>query len=350
MSCISKTKVISQAIADDTELLAEIFDEVTSCIIALDRHGLVVKANHSAEKLLGQELIGKRWSNVVNTCFAPRADDGNEVSLTNGRKVLVSTKPLSVGQLIVLTDVTTTRQLQARIGHMERLSSLGRMAASLAHQIRTPLQAAMLYASNLGNKSITASARAIFGRKLMDRLVDLENQVRDILLFAKSGEHVAENVEITTLVDSIRKGADGIMARNGATFEVRTDEPPMKVVANSIALASAINNLISNAVEAGANRVVLDVRKCEQEVVLKIADNGKGMSTELVQKSFEPFFTTKSNGTGLGLAVVSSVIKAHQGNISVMSAEGKGTCFTITLPLATINKAPCEEHGLSRAA
>lgn len=99
------------------------------------------------------------------------------------------------------------------------------------------------------------------------------------------------------------------------------------------ALASAISNLVSNAVEANAKKLILDVQRQNTNVVIKVADNGKGMSQEVVQKIFEPFYTTKSNGTGLGLAVVNSVIKAHQGNIGLVSEVGKGTCFTITIPL-----------------
>ena len=89
------------------------------------------------------------------------------------------------GQLIVITDLTETRQLQARVSHMQRLSSLGKMVASLAHQIRTPLSAAMLYASNLTRKGLGQEAQTQFANKLTDRLKELESQVNDMLLFAK---------------------------------------------------------------------------------------------------------------------------------------------------------------------
>lgn len=333
MSCISRTKVMPAVIAGDAELLTEIFNEVTSGLVVIDRHGLVAKVNASATLFLGKDLVGQKWALVVKQFFAPQDDDGNEVSLKDGRRVLVATKPLSIGQLVVLTDVTTTRNLQARVSHMERLSSLGRMAASLAHQIRTPLSAAMLYAANLGNKCLTESARNTFSRKLVDRLTDLENQVRDILLFARTGDKIAEKLEVTDLINSIKTGAEGTLIKSGAHLVVRMDEPPMEIIGSSTALASAVNNLINNAVEAGATQVLLDVRKDARQVTLKIADNGSGMGQELTAKSFEPFYTTKSNGTGLGLAVVRSVVEAHQGQIGVVSAQGRGTCFTITLPL-----------------
>ena len=161
----------------------------------------------------------------------------------------------------------------------------------------------------------------------------MENQVRDILLFARTGDKIAEKLEVTDLINSIKTGAEGTLIKSGAHLVVRMDEPPMEIIGSSTALASAVNNLINNAVEAGATQVLLDVRKDARQVTLKIADNGSGMSQELTAKSFEPFYTTKSNGTGLGLAVVRSVVEAHQGQIGVVSAQGRGTCFTITLPL-----------------
>lgn len=332
-----------KSIAGDTELLSEVFNQVTSAIIVLDKKGFIVKANDCACEMFGVSLVQDKWLRIVREYFAPQADDGHEVSLNDGRKILVSTKPLSVGQLVVLTDVTPTRRLQERVGHMERLSSLGRMAASLAHQIRTPLSAAMLYAANLGNRTLSEQARNAFSHKLMDRLTDLENQVRDILLFAKSGEHVVDRVEVSELVESVRNSSDGMLSRNNAQLDIRSDEPPMEIIANKTALASAMSNLIANALEAGAKHLFIDVSHSANEVIIKIADNGKGMNQEIVSQIFEPFYTTKSNGTGLGLAVVKSVVSAHQGKIGLVSELGKGTCFTIAIPLAGENELTIEK-------
>lgn len=320
-------------VVNDTELLSEVFNAVTSAIVVVDKKGTIVKVNACATEMFGADMVNEKWFKIVKNYFAPKADDGHEVSLKDGRKLLVSTKPLSVGQLVVLTDVTVTRRLQERVGHMERLSSLGKMAASLAHQIRTPLSAAMLYAANLTNKGLSELAKQNFIHKLMDRLTDLENQVRDILLFAKSSENIVDKLEVEDLVSAIESGTDGILTRNNVSMDVRMVDEELVIIANKTALASAISNLVSNAVEANAKKLILDVQRHNTNVVIKVADNGKGMSQEVVQKIFEPFYTTKSNGTGLGLAVVNSVIKAHQGNIGLVSEVGKGTCFTITIPL-----------------
>jgi two-component system, sensor histidine kinase FlrB len=325
----------NSTIAGDTELLSEVFNQVTSAIIVIDKKGFIVKANECACEMFGISLVNEKWLTVVREHFAPQADDGHEVSLNDGRKILVSTKPLSVGQLVVLTDLTTTRRLQERVGHMERLSGLGRMAASLAHQIRTPLSAAILYAANIANRTLNENARLTFCHKLMDRLSDLENQVRDILLFAKSGEQIVDHVDFSELVESIKISSDGILARNNAKLDVRMDNISMDVIANKTSFVSAVTNLVSNSLEAGAKHLFIDVSRDKNEAILKIADNGKGMPKEVMNQIFEPFYTTKSNGTGLGLAVVKSVVSAHQGKIGLVSELGKGTCFTIAIPLAT---------------
>ena len=113
--------------------------------------GRVQECNPTAIDLLGEPLEGESWLNVIQRVFAPRFDDGHEVSLKDGRRVSIATRSLAgePGQLIVLTDMTETRALQERLSRHQRLSALGKVSASLAHQIRTPLSAAMLYGEHL---------------------------------------------------------------------------------------------------------------------------------------------------------------------------------------------------------
>ncbi|WP_446539680.1 histidine kinase dimerization/phospho-acceptor domain-containing protein [Shewanella surugensis] len=117
-------------------------------------------------------LVGKSWRQVIKQAFLPKNDDGYEVSLRSGRRVSIAIRPLTPepGQLIVLTDLTETRQLQKNVSHLQRLSALGKMVATLAHQIRTPLAAAILYAENLSHNNIGSEIRERFQQKLMDRL------------------------------------------------------------------------------------------------------------------------------------------------------------------------------------
>ena len=172
----------------ELELYKEIFEKEPSAVIVIDERGVIKKANESALQMLNVEkLEGRKWFEVINEGFRPQKDDGQEISTVSGKKLQVLTRPLAHGQLIEMTDQTATRELTDKVHHMERLSSLGRMAASLAHQIRTPLSAAILYAANLGNAKLPVQSRALFQKKLMSRLEALEAQVSDILMYARSG-------------------------------------------------------------------------------------------------------------------------------------------------------------------
>jgi len=112
-----------------------------------------------------EALEGRKWYQVIDEVFRPQKDDGQEISTVDGKRLQVSTKPLSLGQLVQMTDQTETRKLTDKLNHMERLSSLGKMAASLAHQIRTPLSAAILYAANLGNQKLPLASRNHYVRR-----------------------------------------------------------------------------------------------------------------------------------------------------------------------------------------
>src|SRR5690606_34713 len=156
-------------------------------VVVLDGRGVVREANPAARELLGEPLEGQLWRELIRERFAPRDDDYHEVSLRSGRRVSLATRSLQgePGQIILLTDLTETRRLQAQLARNERLSALGRMVASLAHQIRTPLSTALLYASHLNQPELTATHRQRFSQRLKDRLQAIELQVRDMLLFAK---------------------------------------------------------------------------------------------------------------------------------------------------------------------
>ena len=169
--------------------LQHVIDVMPTGMIMLDGNGIVVKMNDTAQHLLDEPILGQPWFDVIKRSFKPRADDWHEVSLKDGRRVKLEITTLGgqPGQLIMITDLTETRLLQDKLGQLQRLSSLGRMVSKLAHQIRTPLSAAMLYGANLRNKKLNDDARVNFQDKLMLRLHDLEQQVNDMLLFAKSG-------------------------------------------------------------------------------------------------------------------------------------------------------------------
>ena len=319
-------------------------------VIVIDGKGIVRQANEQAKALLGEPLEEEVWRRIITRSFKPRADDGHEVSLVDGRRVKLSITPLEnePGQLIVITDLTETRQLQARVSHMQRLSSLGKMVASLAHQIRTPLSAAMLYASNLTRKGLRQEAQEQFANKLTDRLKELESQVNDMLLFAKSGEEqVVSNITLSELLTSVEGSAQTMTVQAHQTLGFSGFEQEVSITGNLTALQGALLNLIHNAsqVTPKGELVAVDASVSGNRLNIAVTDKGPGVPEGLKHKIFEPFFTTKNNGTGLGLAVVKSVVNAHNGTLSVFNTPEGGACFSVTLPCkASTQSSPTLTH------
>lgn len=317
--------------------MQQVIDVMPTGMIMLDGNGIVVKMNNMAQQLLDEPILGQAWFNVIKRSFKPRADDWHEVSLNDGRRVKLEITALGdqPGQLIMITDLTETRLLQDKLGQLQRLSSLGRMVSKLAHQIRTPLSAAMLYGANLRNKKLTETARESFQNKLVSRLQDLEQQVNDMLLFAKSGKQaVVEPVSINKLIEQAKQAIEPQTLQAGATVNLHFCKQDCEILGNATALSGAIQNLIHNSLTVIKSDAVVDISAyCKDEhAYISVRDNGQGISAELADKIFEPFYTSRSQGTGLGLAVVKSVTNAHQGEVRLLSQPGEGAHFCLKIP------------------
>ncbi|RMV15789.1 sensor histidine kinase [Pseudomonas savastanoi] len=315
--------------------LQNLLDLLPGGVIVIDGMGVVREANPAAIDLLGQPLLGMLWRHVISRCFAPREDDGHEVSLKDGRRLSIATRSLDAepGQLVLLNDLTETRRLQEQLARHERLSSLGRMVASLAHQIRTPLSAAMIYASHLTEQELPVETQQRFAARLKDRLHELEHQVRDMLVFARGELPLTDRLTPVALFQALQNAA--VTHVQGVPVRWQCDSIEGELLCNRDTLVGSLLNLIENAIQASAGRTLLKVHVYSRGNVLRIcfSDNGSGMDKAALARIGEPFFTTKTTGTGLGLAVVTAVSRAHQGGVHYLSRVGRGTCAIVSLPL-----------------
>ena len=315
--------------------LQSLLDLLPGGVIVIDGQGVVREANPVARALLGQPLVGMLWRQVIARNFAPRGDDGHEISMKDGRRLSIATRSLhgEPGQLILLTDLTETRRLQDQLARHERLSALGRMVASLAHQIRTPLSAALLYASHLNEQVLPAEQQQRFAGRLKERLHELENQVRDMLIFARGELPLPDRLAPQALFDSLRAAAEAHLA--GMAVRWQCDAQYGELLCNRDTLVGTVLNLIDNAIQAGGREARLKIHfyRRGNQLRLSVSDDGPGMDAATLARLGEPFFTTKTTGTGLGLAVVKAVTKAHQGQLLLQSRAGRGTCVIISLPL-----------------
>lgn len=324
---------------DEKERLANrlqsLLDLLPGGVIVIDGQGRVREANPVALGLLGAPLEGALWREVIARSFSPRSDDGHEISLKDGRRVSIATRSLNIepGQLVLLTDLTETRRLQEQLARHERLSALGRMVASMAHQIRTPLSSALLYASHLEQGGLSAEHQQRFAGRLKDRLNELEHQVRDMLVFARGDLPLEDRLTPAELLAALRVAAETQL--EGIAVRWQCDAYAGALLCNRDTLVGALLNLIENALQAATGDTRLKIHLFSRGAVLRlsISDNGAGIDAATLARVGEPFFTTRATGTGLGLAVVNSVARAHSGALALRSRPGRGTCATLQLPL-----------------
>ena len=313
-------------------------------VVVLDSSGRISECNPAAIDLLGEPLQGELWRDVILRSFAPRKDDGHEVSLRDGRRISISTRNQGGdGQIILLTDQTETRRLQSQLSRHERLSAMGKMMSALAHQIRTPLSAAMLYAGHLCNSKLDDTKRQQFSEKICNRLNNIERQVQDMLVFAKGELPLKDVITVNELQVALAEAMEVPLMTTNSLALWHNDCGEHLIQCNREALIGALLNLVNNAIQAVERNAKLriaftftqpKIANENPQLMIAVCDSGPGIPADILPNLGELFVTTKAQGTGLGLAVVKAVARAHQGHFSLQSTQGQGTCASLFMPFA----------------
>ena len=211
----------------------------------------------------------------------------------------------------------------------ERLACIGEMTARFAHQVRTPLASAMLYTAQIDRNSPQQRRVA---EKISARLNDIGRMVNDMLGFAAGTRRSRELVRVHDLLTSVQLAIETQLTSK-TDLRVAMDDVTLQIAANRDALKGALLNLVINAMQACGEpaKIVLSAIREEDAVAIAVTDNGPGIAASVLPHLFEPFFTTRPQGTGLGLAVVLAVARAHDGDVSV-DTSANGTRFTLRLP------------------
>ena len=320
----------------------QLFESMPVGVLLLSEEGVVVMGNPVAERLFDFPLTGKSWASIVPLSFRPQEDDGHDVSMVTGRRVRVETASLGnvPGQLVILVDLTEAYLLQKKLNHHERLSNMGTMVAALAHQIRTPLSSATLYAGHLQKPSLAPAMRQNFANKLVDRLAKIEKQIRDMLIFSRSEIKLDETVSIAAFIEELVGHCQEISEQKNMQFDSDGEDllATDYIQCNKETLLGALLNLLNNAIDAQPEDSIvrLNWHSDEGSIILTFKDRGVGMSKEHLEHVQEGFVTTKQHGTGLGLMVVKAIARAHHGQFEIDSIEGAGTTASLTLPLVRV--------------
>lgn len=320
-----------------SERLSLLLNALPAGVVVLDGTATITEANPAARDMFGADLLGKHWGDVTRCHLEPTVTIGEW--LLGERRVSVAESALAAagGKLLLVHDVTAAHRMKTELERNQRLAAMGEMAAALAHQLRTPLAAALLYTANLGKPELPEDARAKFADKATSQLRRLERLIQDVLLFAR-GESIGRDVmPAGDLLLEAAHTVEPLMREHGIDFEFRDDCGGAVIVGGRKALFGAIVNLLENAMQAtpAGGKICLS-GSCEADCVrISVRDSGSGISPELQARIFEPFFTTRGLGTGLGLAIALGVARAHGGGIDLHSESGAGSEFVITLPVAS---------------
>lgn len=230
--------------------------------------------------------------------------------------------------LLLVEDVTRMQQLEQTINKEEQLAIIGRMSASLAHEIRNPI------ASLSGAVQLLSEQKDSRLHKIILREVNRINELVDLFLQSARSQHLT--LEHTNVVSSILEIVEALQ-HDPRTQSVEISVGDLSYTSFEIDVAKfrqIVWNLLLNSVQASPNgHVVLNSEDKDGQYILQIIDDGKGIAPNDLDKVMDPFFTTRAGGTGLGLFVVQQIVQAHKGTVNIQSTEGEGTIVTLVFPL-----------------
>lgn len=350
--------------------LQAVFDSIADGVVVYDHNGLVQHRNHVCPSMFPQEtLAGRHCRDLFHPetasspkhCPVERALAGERVEIsmtshTNSGKIRyfdVTATPIEdvhAGRsraLIFLRDVTEKRRHEFQLMQTEKMSSIGVLAAGVAHEINNPLTSVAGYAEALLRRfrdedSLTSDPRLEDFSKYLQVIIRESYRCKGIidclLSFSRKSDGSVGSVDINQILHEILE-----LVRHKSRYdkiEIRTDlqETLPTVTGDPGGLRQVFMNLLLNAHQAitGSGVVEISTRQNDGESVsVRISDSGCGISKEAIDQIWDPFFTTKDpgEGLGLGLAVTYNIVKRHRGEISVESTIGKGTTFTVRIPL-----------------
>jgi two-component system NtrC family sensor kinase len=358
--------------AAELELLKEfnesIVESVNIGLLAVDLEGRVTRCNSSLEEMLGiqrEEAIDKHVEELFAEDFAETLQQvlgGERWRLTELRNIYKmhtathSGRPLIVniavaplhsdtagrtGALVIIEDVTSRVRLEEQLQQREKLSSIGLLAAGVAHEVNTPLTGVSSYTQMLLGMLPETDPKHALLQKVRRQADRASNIVNNLLNFSRTGGATEfTEVNVHRVLDDTLQLLEPQFRRNQIEIVRSYEDDLPKAFGNAGKLQQVFTNLLLNARDAivDGGRISLSTFSNEEDeaLTIEVTDTGIGIAPENVAKIYDPFFTTKGvgRGTGLGLAITYGIVQEHSGHITVESTPGRGTTFRITLPTA----------------
>ncbi|WP_373975874.1 HAMP domain-containing histidine kinase [Chitinibacter sp. SCUT-21] len=318
--------------------LTLLLDRLPAGVLEVCETGEIVRCNAHALQMLGTQLEGVNWPQFYSSHFSISNEVGVYLFQNLENKSYVTIEQVQITEesvsVVLLHDVTTAVEMRQTLQRNGRLVAMGEMAAGLAHQLRTPLAAALLYAGHLQRENLLDSDRIKFASKASERLQRLEALVQNMLLFVRGMPQEVSCVLMAEVVTDALLAARSVYEPRGIQFELQGEQCSASVMANFKELSAAIGNILENACQAShvGQKVYCQLESDNAWIYLVVKDEGVGISSANIERLFEPFFTSKKGGTGLGLAIVRNLVSSYGGDITVTSTPNLGSTFKICLP------------------
>jgi two-component system, NtrC family, sensor histidine kinase HydH len=247
----------------------------------------------------------------------------------------------AIGGLIGLL-VDRERRIRARqeetalqLERSQRLSQMGQMAASVAHEIKNPLASIKGAVEIINSPATSADERKEFQGIISSEIGRIDRTVREFLDFGRPREMALQRTDLSATVTAAAKQMEGQISNKGMELVTMIENDIIAEI-DSESIHQLLLNLLLNAIEASEKGGTIEVRlerALDNSGIISVRDRGMGMTREEIARALEPFYTSKSSGTGLGLAIAESIVTKHAGKIEIDSELRKGTTFRVTLPL-----------------
>lgn len=339
----------------------DILRNVPAGIITTDRDGNVISVNKAGQEILGfnplEENKSFELSNIIfkqlKTTLGTEENINNVYSLSNENdnakkyldvttSLLITEKNLVIGAICNFNDITKRKKIENKMDRVNRLASLGQLAAGLAHEIRNPLagmrMSIQVLKKRLCKEEETESNVNLFNATLYE-IDRLNNLITDLLDFARP--HVPK-YEVTDIIDILNRSLYLIQkSANEKRIEINLsgNEKPQYVFVDKAQIEQVFLNVLTNSMNAMEVKGVLNINISNVQsdkgssIMIEFEDNGCGIKEEDLEKIFNPFYTTNPQGTGLGLSVVHKLVTENNGEIDIESIVNIGTKFRIKIPL-----------------
>ena len=338
------------------EFSENIVESINVGILAADLEDRVESWNSQIEKLTGisrERALGRKLSELLPADLFDRLGAGvdnvykfvlkpKEVTLNIAIAPLLSREGAQIGRLIIFDDVTDRAELERRLVQADKLSSIGLLAAGVAHEVNTPLAVISTYAQMLAKQISGDEQKAPLLEKIARQTFRASEIVNSLLSFSRTSPTEFVTVDLNKVVRETLALMEHQLTKSGVTAELTFDDKLPRIKGSPGKLQQVFLNLFLNARDAMERGGVLTVKTSalEGRVLVTVADSGGGIARENLEKIFDPFFTTKGakKGTGLGLSVSYGIVREHAGNIEVQSQIGAGTRFELSFPEAALVK------------